>query len=280
MPVRLAVELFVFGIGVGCYGTLIGAGGGFLIVPTLLLFFHLSPPMAVGTSLAVVFLNALSGALSYARQERIDYISGVLFAAATIPGAVGGVYLSHLFSSRAFEVTFGLLLGTLGLFLFLHPAASEKPNPLEEYLPLRAPGGSWLGPVVRSLTDRQGHRYLYRYSWVRGVTVSLGVGLLSSLFGIGGGFLHVPVLIFFLGFPTHVATATSQFILAISALTGAALYYSLGQVRLAWVAAMGSGAVIGAVAGAALSERVASARIVRLLSIALVLVGLRLALGG
>ena len=75
-----------FGLLVGAYGTLIGAGGGFLIVPMLLLVFKLPPALAAGTSLAVVFLNAVAGSASYARQKRIDYRAGLWFARRDAPG--------------------------------------------------------------------------------------------------------------------------------------------------------------------------------------------------
>lgn len=78
--------LFVAGLGIGALGTLIGAGGGWMIVPLLLFGYHFSPQEAVGTSLAVVFLNALSGSVAYMAQRRVLYKMGLAFAAATIPG--------------------------------------------------------------------------------------------------------------------------------------------------------------------------------------------------
>src|SRR4051812_49373419 len=63
-----AAEFILFGLGVGIYGTMVGAGGGFLIVPVLLLFWHVKPAQAAGTSLSVVFLNAAAGSWSYAKQ--------------------------------------------------------------------------------------------------------------------------------------------------------------------------------------------------------------------
>src|SRR5262249_57780964 len=75
------------GLAIGAFGTLIGAGGGFLLVPLLVLGYHLQPAHAVGTSLSLVFLNAASGSAAYLRQRRVDLSLGWKFAAATIPGA-------------------------------------------------------------------------------------------------------------------------------------------------------------------------------------------------
>src|SRR5881628_130184 len=96
-----AVTRVALGFAIGTFGTLIGAGGGFILVPLLLLGYHFPPPEAVGTSLSLVFLNALSGSIAYLRQRRVDLALGWRFALATLPGAVGGVYVTRTLSSRA-----------------------------------------------------------------------------------------------------------------------------------------------------------------------------------
>src|SRR3990172_7069262 len=123
MDVLQAIRFVVFGLFVGAYGTLIGAGGGFLMVPMFLLVYGATPQNAVGTSLAVVFLNAVSGTISYARQKRIDYRTGVRFAIATLPGAAIGAYLSSYLTSGFFNLVFGLLLVATALFLIVRPEA-------------------------------------------------------------------------------------------------------------------------------------------------------------
>ena len=83
--------LLPVGVFIGAFGTLIGAGGGFVLTPILLLVYpHDNPEIITSISLAVVFFNAFSGSAAYARMQRIDYRSGVLFALATIPGAAVG----------------------------------------------------------------------------------------------------------------------------------------------------------------------------------------------
>jgi hypothetical protein len=102
-----------------------------------------------------------------------------------------------------------------------------------------------------------------------GMLISVLVGILSSLFGIGGGIIHVPFLIVMLGIPVHTATATSHFVLAITSMTGSLVFLQHGQVRF-WVAiSMGLGVLIGAQAGALLSTRMRSTPIRRLLAVAL-----------
>src|SRR5437870_12670473 len=91
--ITASVGLLVIGFTVGAIGTLIGAGGGFLLVPVLLLLNpHFTADTVAGISLAVVFFNAASGTLAYARMRRIDYKAGTIFAIAALPGAVLGAY--------------------------------------------------------------------------------------------------------------------------------------------------------------------------------------------
>ena len=268
-----AAELVLFGVVVGAYGTMVGVGGGFLIVPALLLAFHVTPQQAAGTSLTVVFLNATSGTISYARHKRVDYRAGLWFAAATIPGAIVGAQLSDRFSGPTFNTVFGVLLLLLSVILFWRPLAEEE---IADALIEEAEASRW--HIVQDITDAGGATFRYRYDLRIGVALSFVVGFFSSVLGIGGGVIHVPVLVHLLDFPTHLAIATSQFILAISALVGAASHMALGHVMFGPALLMGIGVIVGAQIGALIGRRLRGTIIVRLLSIALVSVGVRLIL--
>src|SRR5947208_3524453 len=112
------------GLAASTFGTLIGAGGGFIIVPALLLF---GPEVfqragyASGTSLAVVVVNGLSATYSYGRQGRIDYRTGLMLAVATIPGAIIGAILTEGMDRRVFNLIFGVLLCAIALFILFRP---------------------------------------------------------------------------------------------------------------------------------------------------------------
>ena len=266
------IALFVlFGVVVGAYGTLVGAGGGFVVVPILLLVYHATPQQAIGTSLVVVFFNALSGTAAYIRQKRVDYQTGWRFAVATVPGSIIGAYLSSFFTSRFFDGLFGVLLIVLAVFLNLRPDASRaRPQTMGEGTPLPP------HQVRRDIVDADGGRFVYVFNLRRGVVLSFFVGFLSSILGIGGGIVHVPAMVYFFSFPAHVATATSHFVLVITALTGAASHLALGDVLWLPALSMSVGAVVGAQGGALISRRLKGQTIVRVLSLALVVVGLRL----
>ncbi len=266
-----AMEFLALGLGVGAYGTLVGAGGGFLVVPVLLLLYHADPAQAAGTSITVVFLNAASGSFSYARQRRIDYRAGLAFALATVPGAIAGAFLAELFHGRTFEIVFGVLLLLIAALLMWRPTTARAGVPPTE----GGPPPRWYH-IEHRFADAGGESFHYRYNILIGIVLSIGVGFLSSILGIGGGIIHVPALVFLLGFPPHVATATSHFILAISAFVGASTHLALGHVLLGPAAFMGLGVVVGAQFGARLSRRLHGGVVVRLLSVALIVVAFRL----
>jgi uncharacterized membrane protein YfcA len=251
--------LFALGVGIGVLGTLIGAGGGWMIVPLLLLGFHFTPQQAVGTSLAVVFLNALSGSIAYMVQRRVLYTTGLAFAAATIPGALLGAWMVQFLNSRWFSALFGGFL--LCIAVFLHRGQrlffARRPSAYVNASDLKS---------IRSPTLRLG------------IVISFLVGAFSSLFGVGGGIIHVPFLIVVLGIPVHTATATSHFVLAITSLTGSLIFLRQGQVHLAVAASMGFGVLIGAQGGAFLSTRMPGEPIRRLLAAALAIFAVRLVL--
>ncbi|MDP2935785.1 MAG: sulfite exporter TauE/SafE family protein [Dehalococcoidia bacterium] len=258
----------VFGLVVGTYGTLIGLGGGFIVVPVLLLVYHATPQDAVGTSLAVVFLNAASGSISYLRQKRVDLKSGVRFGLATVPGALIGAYLSTYLTSRLFSLVFGMLLVGVSVSLLWRPESRQNPG--------ADPPALGKGLVTRMLVDADGHKFVYAFDERIGIVLSFFVGFLSSILGVGGGIIHVPALILLLSFPAHVATATSHFILVISTGVGVASHLTLGQVMLGPAISMGIGAMVGAQLGAARSRRLRGKWIGRLLSRARRWVGVRL----
>src|SRR4030042_4661092 len=114
--------LIPLGFLIGTYGTLIGAGGGFILMPILLLLFPgENPELLTSISLAVVFFNAFSGSVAYAQMRRIDYRSGFLFSAATIPGAILGALTTAYIPRRLFDGIFGFLMIAASVFLLLRP---------------------------------------------------------------------------------------------------------------------------------------------------------------
>jgi uncharacterized membrane protein YfcA len=212
----------------------------------------LYPAEAVSTitaiSLAVVFVNAASGSFAYARLKRIDYRTGLVFAAAGAPGAILGARATSLLPRSVFDMVFGFALVGLAAYLLLRGRVAE------------------------------GHAAPEQVNLPVGAALSFGVGFLSSVLGIGGGVIHVPLLIQFLGYPAHIATATSHFILAIMSLVGTLTHIIDGEFAsgMRRTLALGVGVLVGAQVGAQLSRRVQGTLILRALAVGILLVGARL----
>jgi uncharacterized membrane protein YfcA len=276
MPIEY-LWLLPLGLLIGAFGTLIGAGGGFILMPILLLVYPSEKTeLITAISLAVVFFNALSGSYAYARMKRVDYKSGIAFSIATIPGAILGALTTAYVPRRAFDLIFGVLMVVAAVFLWLSAKEDHSTSPSPKFAPVSEKATTRL--TERHLVDAEGVHYRYAFDLRLGIILSVFVGYLSSLLGVGGGFIHVPALSRLLNFPVHIATATSHFVLAIMALTGTLVHVAQGVfvhgVRRTAVLAIG--VLIGAQAGAWLSNRTGGKVIIRGLAVALAFVGIRL----
>lgn len=258
MPDLSWMLLMLLGLMVGSFGTLIGAGGGFLLVPLLLyLYPNDSPAILTSISLAVVALNALSGTAAYAWAGRVNYRVGLALSAASVPGTMVGAALTGFLPRGLFEAAFGALLLLLGLFLFWKPVGQEDASPEAQRTLIASP--------LRIGTA---------------VTASAVIGWLSGIMGIGGSPLQVAVLTHPMRVPVHTAMPTAQFTVLLSALGGVAAHAAQGHFAtdLTRLAILGAGVLVGAQMGAALSTRITSQGLVRLLALAVLTVSLRLIL--
>jgi uncharacterized protein len=229
-------------------------------------------------SLAVVFFNALSGSWAYGRMKRIDYKSGIIFAAATIPGAILGALSTAYVPRYTFDMLFGVIMILAGVFLWIAAKDDHSPGLGSQTQPSSMVKAKRL--VVRDFVDAAGIRYHYSYNPVIGIVLSVFVGFISSLLGVGGGFIHVPALTRLLNFPIHVATATSHFILTVMALTGTAVHLARGVFVHGGrrTAILAVGVILGAQVGAYMSTRFGGKVIIRGLALAMIFVGIRLIL--
>ena len=260
--------LIPVGFIVGTFGTLVGAGGGFILMPVLLLLYPGErPEIITSISLAVVFFNALSGSVAYARMKRIDYKSGWLFSIASVPGAILGALTTGYIPRQLFDAIFGVLMVVVSVFLLVRPN-NEKTMERTASTPL------WEG----SFTAGGGANHTYSYSPIKGAALIFFVGYISSVLGIGGGIIHVPALVHLLNFPVHIATATSHFVLAITSLTGTLVHIATGTFShgVRRTICLSIGVLIGAQLGARLSTRVQGKWIIRGLAIGLGFVGIRI----
>lgn len=246
--------LIAIGFSIGALGTLVGVGGGVVLVPILLYLYPESSPVWIGSvSMWMVALNATSGSISYYFKKTIHMRAALVFILASLPGGWLGVEGAHFVDRSLFEKVFGAVMMAFGAYLFFRGPKKKG------------------GEITAATRLDMGF-------YVKGAAISFAVGLLASFLGIGGGIIHVPLLAYALGFPVHLATGTSHLILACTAWFTSAVHLWNGDVSIAdpiiWQ--VGLAAALGAQLGAYLSPRVPGSAILRILAVAVFLVGIRL----
>ncbi|RXT04305.1 sulfite exporter TauE/SafE family protein [Ammoniphilus sp. CFH 90114] len=257
--------LILIGTLAGLSGSLVGLGGGFIIIPFLVYFFPLSPQLIVGTSMAVLFINSLSSTLAYVKQKRVDVQSGTWFAIAMIPGSIMGAILTKLIlTGEIFHQVFGLFVLAVSIFIFVNPN-----RPVQ--LPFRH-------SVNRHFIDSTGSEFHYSYSRGFALMVSFVTGFLSSFLGIGGGSIMVPTMALMLNFPPHVATATSMYTILISSFSGTLSHGVLGHIKWEYVLFLSPGAFLGGQLGAKLASKLPSKILMYILGGTMILIALRMML--
>ncbi|MCI4624859.1 MAG: sulfite exporter TauE/SafE family protein [Candidatus Magnetoovum sp. WYHC-5] len=257
------ITLIIAGVFVGVIGTLIGAGGGFLVVPFLIINYGFSPQHAVGTSMAVVFLNALSGTFSYVSQKRVDYELGIKFSVFALPGVIIGTIIEQYITVMMFSVIFSVLLLSIAYLLLFQK---------EFYLIC---DNNTKSLTCRTLVDAHGNEYNFCPDMNIGFGGSFFIGIISSLFGIGGGLIHVPLMTF-IGVPVHVATATSHFTIVITSFIGLIIYMGLNTVDINYAIFIGIGSIYGAYVGAKLATITKEKVIKQIIAVALIIVAIKL----
>ncbi len=255
--------LLLIGTFAGLAGSIVGLGGGFIIIPFLLFFFPLHPQLIVGTSMAVLLINSLSSTYAYLRQKRIDVNSGIAFAVAMIPGSIIGAILSKfILTGEVFHVAFGMFLLCVSLLILLKPS-----NPIN--LPLRP-------TVSRDFQDQSGKTFSYSYHQGLGLTISFATGFLSSFLGVGGGSIMVPTMTILLHFPPHIAAATSMLTIFVSSISGTIAHGLMGHIDWSYVLFLAPGAFIGGQLGARIASNLPSRALMYVLGTSLILVAFRL----
>ncbi len=275
MDIMTGILLLVIGILAGGYGTIVGAGGGFIFVPALLLLFHMDPAAASASGLVIVLINSLSGVIGYAKQRKIVYKTGLIIGISALPGSLVGVWLLQHFSSQYFYVVFATILVALGLFLFSKNSPfTFKSIGKQHRSAYREAGPTLEGTAAIARNPSVSSKAVTQSGWF--IPLGLVMGVLSSYLGIGGGWLLVPILIYLFKVSTHYATATSLFSLCLYSSSGVTSQFFYGNIDWLTVLWGGAGVIIGAQLGVVLAQRLPGRMIIQMLSILLVVIGVRM----
>lgn len=227
--------IFLCGTGVGALGSLLGIGGGLIMVPFLHLLFHAPFRTAIGISLLSIIATASGAASVYTRHGTVAIRLGIVLELATVTGGITGGVIAGRLSEQILSFLFALLLIFTAGTMMRAPQdrAVERPNePHEEQ------------------ADTIGMRNL-----PLGLGGSFVAGISAGLLGIGGGVIKVPLMHEVMGVPFKIATATSTFMMGVTATATALVYYARGDIDPLLAAPMILGILLGANAGARLARR-------------------------
>jgi len=244
----VTVLLVILGFFAGLLGALTGIGGGVLLTPILALHFGIPIREAIGTSLVAVITTSAASSSVHLQRHTTDIRLGMTLELATSLGAAVMAYLVGYFNRNALE---GLFAGFLLYSSIMILVRGGKVK--DEDLPTRNENGNTVIPPYEPK----------RYPL--GLSASLVAGALSGLLGIGGGPIKVPVMYIFMNVPLMVATATSNFMIGVTAAASAIVYYRRGDILVDYAAPMAVGVFMGSLLGARLAPRIHNKVVVYLL---------------
>jgi uncharacterized membrane protein YfcA len=265
--VELALLIIAGGVATGVFGSLLGLGGGVLLVPLLTLGFDLPVREAVGVSLVCVIVTSDASAAVFLDRGVANLRLGMVLELFTAMGALVGGTIAFRLDERVVAGLFAVLLIYTALSMVRSrrgPDASGNGDAAAAAA--SSPAGTASPPATnrsRLLDAMSGDAYRVRAP-VSGAVGGVGAGVVSAILGIGGGLVMVPVMHVLMGVPLRVATATSNLMIGITASTSAIVYLLLGGID---PYATGP-AALGVFAGAAIGSRVAhriDLRVLRLL---------------
>ena len=226
-----------------------GLGGGFVVIPLLRVAFGVPPAQAAGTSLLLVFANTAASTFGYLRDRVVDLRLAVPLTISAVPGSIAGVLAVKRFSPTGFDMAYGVVLIVLAVLV--------------------------LGR--RRMTSRAVEERTFAHDPRVALAAGFGVGFFSSLFGIGGGVVLIPLLLILARMPPHVVTATSAFVITTTAPVGIVAHAIGHDVDWVFATPLLLGGIVGGSLGPPIAKRVSSPDLITLLATALILAAVGLA---
>jgi uncharacterized membrane protein YfcA len=247
------VELSLIPVGllISTLLSMVGLAGGSFIVPTLVLVYGLATQKAIGISLFAIMFATLSATLAYAAQHRIHYKVGLLLDTLDVPGAFLGAYLTTLIAPGPLAGLFGGMLILISIFMAMR--RNSRAGPLNSLrLSGRVVGYCMFG--------------------------SLASGIVSGMFGIGGGVVDEMVMILMLGMSIHLSAGTAMFGMALTTVAAVVPHWLLGNVLFDYAIPLTIGCVLGGQIGPYLGRRTRASTLKRILAAVFTLIGIRMLL--
>lgn len=271
--------LLAMGAAVGFLSGMFGVGGGFLITP-LLIFYNIPPAIAVATGANQVIASSFSGALAHLKRGTLDFKLGTMLMIGGIFGSTGGIYVFALLRSIGqlelfISLLYVILLGSVGSLMMVESLNAIRSNRGNVAPGLKKSGQhNWIHRLPLKMRFRASKLFV---SAIPVLALGTGIGFLSSIMGVGGGFIMIPALIYLLKVPTNVVVGTSLFqIIIISAYTTIVHATTNQTVDIVLAFVLMVGGVAGAQYGAKAGQKLRGEQLRALLALLVLAVALRL----
>lgn len=242
MELLLLFSLIVVGLLAGIVGSLFGLGGGIFIIPILTVLYGVDASVAVPVSLVAIIATSIGGTIFYLENGVTNVRLGLMFEITTVIGSIIGALVAGYLENWAILVLFSAVILITSLKMILNRTVDVKDVPDGEF-------------SYRDLKEDTEKRYNVKNlkSGLCGFSVA---GALASMTGVGGGAIKVPIMNLHMEIPIKVATATSNYMVGITAFSGAIIYFIQGKVDIELAAFIAIGTFIGAYLGSTLSKKV------------------------
>lgn len=237
--------LIPLGFAAGVLGSIVGLGGGIIAVPAMT-FAGFPPALAASNSLFAAFSNSVASTVSYARQKRVEFGIGIKLGLMCVPGTILGAFVSDVMTPAAFQILFAFVLVSSAIYIFAKRAVDEKPYSRTALMMVVSAGASFFA------------------------------GIISSLFGIGGGIVFVPLMVIGIGIPMRKAAPTAQLILMFASLSGLLVHSALGHPDYFQALLLAIGAFGGGILGARLSLEIKETKLKILVTVVLLAAAVKL----
>ncbi|MGD1835406.1 MAG: sulfite exporter TauE/SafE family protein [Nitrososphaeraceae archaeon] len=245
--IDIIILLIIIGTGAGFLGSLIGLGGGIIMTPILTLM-GFSPTVVASSSLLAVTATSLSSTITYSIKKSINYSLGLKLALFAIPGSIFGGFLSSYVTLSDFKLYFAILLLIVGIYIFYKEKINTKDKSIE--IP------KYLNFILFSIG-------------------TFSAGIISSFFGVGGGIIFIPIMIFLFKLKIIDASPTAQFTLLISSSIGLATHIVLGHPEYFYGFSLAIGSFLGAQIGSRYLHKFKESLLSKIFSISLIGISLQ-----
>ncbi|CAN5528746.1 sulfite exporter TauE/SafE family protein [soil metagenome] len=274
-PLWFTVITFFVALGAGVLGSLLGLGGGLIVIPALTLAFGVDMKYAIGASIVSVIATSSGAAAAYVRERMTNLRVAMLLEVGTTAGAIAGATITGYLNKSALFVIFGSIMFLSAILMLRkrreHLSKTMRTDPISDRLRLHD----------SYFDENQQREVAYQVEHpILGLVMMVVAGCVSGLLGVGSGVLKVPAMDLAMKLPIKVSTATSNFMIGVTAAASAGVYFARGDINPYIAGPVAAGVMIGATVGSRLLGRLKNNFIRTLFVIVLLIVSVQMLMKG